>query len=155
MTMSTATGKRAYSGYDKDLNKPDNAGLTRVSKGTPGGELLRRFWHPIMLSAALENLPKRARILGEDLVLFRDLAGRVGCLDLHCSHRGASLEFGVITDRGLSCCYHGWLYDVDGMILETPGEPSSSPITAEICHGAYPVREYGGLVFGYFGPMAE
>src|SRR4051812_3359494 len=105
-----------------------------------------------MLSSALQGLPQRARILGEDLVLFRDKTGRLGCLHLHCSHRGASLEFGVITERGLSCCYHGWLYDIDGTILETPGEPADSPLRHETCHGAYPVREHGGLIFGYFGP---
>jgi phenylpropionate dioxygenase-like ring-hydroxylating dioxygenase large terminal subunit len=146
---------RPYSGYDKDLNRPDSADLTRVSKGTPCGELLRRFWHPILLSAELADVPRRARILGEDIVVFRDRRGRLGCLDLHCSHRGASLEFGHVTERGLACCYHGWVYDVDGTILDTPGEPPSSPIKTEVCHGAYPVREHGGLVFGYFGPLAE
>jgi nitrite reductase/ring-hydroxylating ferredoxin subunit len=154
MTMSEG-GVRPYSGYAKNLDKQDNAELTRVAKGTPCGELLRRFWHPVMLGAELTDVPRRARILGEDLVLFRDLKGRLGCLDLHCSHRGTSLEFGVVTDRGLSCCYHGWLYDVDGTILETPGEPPSSPIKSQVCHGAYPVREHGGLVFGYFGPIEE
>jgi nitrite reductase/ring-hydroxylating ferredoxin subunit len=153
--MSAANQIRPYAGYAKDLRKPENADLTRVSKGTPCGELLRRFWHPIMLSAELKDLPKRARILGEDLVLFRDLQGRLGCLDLHCSHRGASLEFAIATDRGLSCCYHGWLYDIDGTILETPGEPPESRIKSEICHGAYPVREQAGLIFGYFGPIEE
>lgn len=153
--MSTASEIRPYSGYYKDLKKPENATLTHVSKGTPCGELLRRFWHPIMLSSELKDLPKRARILGEDLVLFRDRKGRLGCLDLHCSHRGTSLEFGVVTEQGLSCCYHGWLYDVDGTILETPGEPATSRIKSRVCHGAYPVREYGGLIFGYFGPSEE
>ncbi len=110
---------------------------------------MRRAAAPVLASQ------KRARILGEDLVLFRDKSGRLGCLDLHCSHRGTSLEFGVITERGLSCCYHGWLYDIDGTILETPGEPANSAIRAELCHGAYPVREHGGLIFGYFGPIEE
>ena len=153
--MSGAGEPKRYSGYDKDLSKPDTADLTRVGKGTPCGELLRRFWHPIMLSSELRELPRRARILGEDLVLFRDGRGRLGCLHLHCSHRGTSLEFGAVTDRGLRCCYHGWLYDIDGTILETPGEPASSPIRGETSHGAYPVRERGGLIFGYFGPLDE
>ncbi|HUA54849.1 MAG TPA: aromatic ring-hydroxylating dioxygenase subunit alpha [Candidatus Sulfotelmatobacter sp.] len=153
--MSAPGESRLYSGYHKDLNKPDTTELTRVTKGTPCGEVLRRFWHPVMLSRELRDLPKRARILGEDVVLFRNGRGRLGCLDLHCSHRGTSLEFGVVTDRGLSCCYHGWLYDVDGTILETPGEPPSSPIRTQACHGAYPVREHAGLIFGYFGPVEE
>jgi phenylpropionate dioxygenase-like ring-hydroxylating dioxygenase large terminal subunit len=153
--MSTANQLRPYSGYYKDLQKSPNAELTRVGKGTPAGELLRRYWQPIMLSAELKELPKRARILGEDIVLFRDLRGRLGCLDLHCSHRGTSLEFGIITAEGLSCCYHGWLYDIDGTILATPGEPPSSRIKSHVCHGAYPVREYGGIIFGYFGPLEE
>jgi nitrite reductase/ring-hydroxylating ferredoxin subunit len=150
--VQDASPIRRFGGYYKDLDRPDTVELTRVGKGTPGGELLRRFWQPIMLSAALQDLPKRARILGEDLVLFRDKGGRLGCLHLHCSHRGTSLEYAVITERGLSCCYHGWLYDIDGTILETPGEPADSPIRHQTCHGAYPVREHGGLIFGYFGP---
>ncbi len=141
-----------FSGYLKDLDKAENAYVTHVRKGTPGGEYLRCFWQPIALSSSVQELPHRVRIFGEDLVLFRDLSGRLGCLHLHCSHRGASLEFGVVTDQGLSCCYHGWLYDVDGTILETPGEPASSKIKDRISHGAYPVQEYSGLIFGYFGP---
>lgn len=153
--MSTVPLPRPYGGYDKDLRKSENAALTHVSKGSPCGEFLRRFWQPIMLTSEVRDLPKRVRVLSEDLVLFRDLRGRLGCLDLHCSHRGTSLEFAIITDRGLSCCYHGWLYDVDGTILETPGEPPTSRIKTGLCHGAYPVREHGGLIFGYFGPPGE
>ncbi|MBM3524616.1 MAG: aromatic ring-hydroxylating dioxygenase subunit alpha [Alphaproteobacteria bacterium] len=147
--------KRAYAGYSKNLDKAENAELTHVRKGTPCGEFLRRFWHPIALSDEVRHLPKRARALGEDLVVFRDRRGRLGCLDLHCSHRGTSLEFALVTETGLRCCYHGWLYDVDGTILETPGEPPASRLAASICHGAYPVREHGGLIFGYFGPLDE
>jgi nitrite reductase/ring-hydroxylating ferredoxin subunit len=152
--MAPDPAKTAYSGYHKNLEKPENAELTHVSKGTSCGEYLRRFWHPVMLSSQVQDLPKRIRILGEDFVLFRDKQNRLGCLDLHCSHRGASLEFGVITERGISCCYHGWLYDVDGTILATPAEPSSR-IRSRVWHGAYPVREHGGLIFCYFGPVDE
>jgi phenylpropionate dioxygenase-like ring-hydroxylating dioxygenase large terminal subunit len=92
------------------------------------------------------------RILGEDLVAFRDRAGQVGLLHRHCSHRGASLEFGIVAERGIRCCYHGWLYDVDGAILDTPGEPADSKIKDNLVHGAYPAFEYKGLVFAYLGP---
>src|SRR5205085_1433065 len=86
------------------------------------------------------------------LVVFRDRAGRTGLLQLHCSHRGTSLEFGVVSERGIRCCYHGWLYDVDGRILDTPGEPADSPVKKRLSHGAYPTFEFGGLVFAYMGP---
>lgn len=126
--------------------------LTHVGPGTPCGEYFRRFWHPVGLSADLPDLPRRIRILGEDLVLFRDGRGRAGLLELHCSHRGTSLEFGAIEREGIRCCYHGWLYAVDGRILETPGEPADSTIKERFCHGAYPTLEYRGLVFAYMGP---
>jgi nitrite reductase/ring-hydroxylating ferredoxin subunit len=151
----TKTAPIRFAGYFKKYDKSENVDLTHVLKGTPGGEYLRRFWQPVCLSQSVQDLPHRVRILGEDLVVFRDHSGRLGCLHLHCSHRGASLEFGVIHERGLSCCYHGWLYDIDGSILETPGEPADSPIKHRVCHGAYPVEEYGGIIFGYFGPPDE
>lgn len=142
----------SFRGYHLSTNRPENVEFRRVGKGTTGGEYMRRFWHPIALSSQVRDLPKRVRILAEDLVLFRDLSGRLGCLHLHCSHRGSSLEFGVLTERGISCCYHGWRYDIDGTILDTPGEPAGSTIKSRVCHGAYPLREHGGLIFGYFGP---
>ena len=115
------------------------------------GELLRRFWQPVCLSEELRDLPKRIRILGEDLVAFRDRAGRVGVLDLHCAHRGASLEYGRIEEAGLRCCYHGWLFGADGRCLQQPGEPKTSRYKDEVIQPAYPVVEYGGLVFIYMG----
>ena len=129
--------------------------LTHTGPGTPCGEYLRRFWQPIAFSDDLKDLPQRIRILGEDLVVFRDLGGRVGLLQLHCSHRGTSLEFGLVADQGIRCCYHGWLYDIDGTILETPGEPRDSTLKDSFVHGAYPTREYEGLVFAYMGPLGE
>ena len=78
------------------------------------------------------------RILGEDLVVFRDRGGRVGVLHLHCAHRGTSLEFGIPLERGLRCCYHGWVFDVDGRCLETPGEPAGSRLRERVWQGAYP-----------------
>ena len=141
-----------YSAYDhRDVPKEDEE-LTHVGPGTPGGEYLRRFWQPVGYSSELKDLPRRIRILGEDLVLFRDQGGQVGLLELHCSHRGVSLEFGLVSERGIRCCYHGWLYDVDGRILETPGEPADSTLKERLCHGAYTTHEYKGLVFAYMGP---
>src|SRR5919204_347897 len=98
------------------------------------------------------QVPGRIRIMGEDLVVFRDRAGRVGLLQLHCTHRGSSLEFGIVQARGIRCCYHGWVFDVDGRILETPGEPADSTLRQRLCQGAYPTHEFCGLVFAYMGP---
>ena len=115
---------------------------------------MRRFWHPVAMSSQLGEVPVGIRILGEDLVVFRDLSGNVGLLHKHCAHRRASLEFGKIAEHGIKCCYHGWHFDVDGTILETPGEPDSN-IRHNICQGAYPTEEYHGLVFAYMGPPEE
>ena len=119
------------------------------------GEFMRRFWQPVCLSSELTDLPHAIRILGEDLVAFRDKRGQIGVLHRHCSHRGTSLEYGIVSERGIRCCYHGWLYDVDGTVLETPGEPSGSKMKDTLRHGAYPAREYKGLVFAYMGPPDE
>jgi Rieske [2Fe-2S] domain len=100
--------------YHRDVPKEDEE-LTHVGPGTPCGEYLRRFWQPVALSKELQELPRRVRILGEDLVVFRDKSGQVGCLELHCPHRGTSLEFGLISEKGIRCCYHGSLMDVDWM----------------------------------------
>jgi len=142
----------AYSAYYHRTRPPEDAELTRVGPGAPCGEYLRRFWHPVILSSELGDLPRRVRILGEDLVAFRDRRGVIGLLELHCPHRGTSLEFGLVGERGIRCCYHGWLFDCDGTILETPGEPADSTLKDRLCHGAYPVHEYAGLVFAYMGP---
>src|SRR2546426_4709014 len=103
---------KPYSAYHyTKVPKPDEM-LASVGPGTPGGEWLRRFWHPVCLSSELKDRPKRIRIIGEDLVAFRDGRSRVGVLQLHCSHRGASLEFGRIREKGLQCAYHGFHYDI-------------------------------------------
>lgn len=144
-----------YSGYLHNEVPREDEELTHVGSGTPGGEYLRRFWHPVVRSDALQDLPVPIRILGEDLVVFRDQSGRVGLLELHCPHRGTSLEFGLICDTGIRCCYHFWRFDVDGRILETPGEPADSTLKDRLYHGAYPIREYHGLVFAYMGPAEK
>jgi nitrite reductase/ring-hydroxylating ferredoxin subunit len=142
----------ALSAYHHRERPAEDEELTRVGPGTPCGEYLRRFWQPVVLANELGELPRRLRILGEDLVAFRDKSGAIGLLELHCPHRGTSLEFGLIGDKGIRCCYHGWLFDTDGTILETPGEPAESTLKDRLFHGAYPVREHQGLVFAYMGP---
>jgi nitrite reductase/ring-hydroxylating ferredoxin subunit len=141
-----------YSAYHHRERPAEDEELTHVGPETPCGEYLRRFWQPVIQSEELRDLPRRLRIMGEDLVAFRDRSGAVGLLELHCPHRGTSLEFGLISEKGIRCCYHGWLFDVDGTILETPGEPADSTLKDRLFHGAYPVREHRGLVFAYMGP---
>tara|TARA_B100000029_G_scaffold245160_1_gene242278 strand:+ start:1073 stop:2446 length:1374 start_codon:yes stop_codon:yes gene_type:complete len=143
-----------FEGYEKSTRPAADAFLTRVGPGTPCGEYWRRFWFPVAMTQEVTDLPLRIRILGEDLVLFRDGSSRYGLLQLHCSHRNTSLEFGLIEERGISCCYHGWHYDIDGTILATPGDADSN-VKDRARHGAYPVIEYKGLVFAYMGPPDE
>ena len=126
--------------------------LTHVGPGTPMGEMMRRHWQPICLSSELSELPKKVRILCEDLVAFRDGTGRVGVLEPHCAHRGTSLEYGRIEERGLRCCYHGWLYDTQGRCIEMPCEQPGYAERVDVWQPAYPVHEHGGLVFIYMGP---
>jgi 5,5'-dehydrodivanillate O-demethylase len=135
------------------LTKERNDALTRVSKGTPAGELLRRYWQPV---AALSELAGkrnrlRVRILGEDLVLFRTSSGELILIAERCAHRGASLYHGFIEADGVRCPYHGIKYDAHGRCLEVPFEPPGSPVKQEICLASYPVRALGGLVFAYLG----
>ncbi len=126
--------------------------LTHVGPGTPCGEYLRRFWQPIALSKDVQERPKAQKLLDEELVVYRDLSGQVGCLELHCTHRGTSLEFGVPQNRGIRCCYHGWLFDADGTILDTPTEAPDSNLKNKLFHPAYPTHEHNGLIFVYMGP---
>ena len=143
-----------YGGYHTAAlpGPPEDVELTRVGPGTSCGEYLRRFWHPVALSAEVADLPVAVTLLGEDLVLFRTREGNLGLLHRHCMHRGTSLEYGRVEEQGVRCCYHGWLYGVDGSLLETPLEPESSPIRRKVCIGAYPVHEYRGIVFAFLGP---
>lgn len=104
------------------------------------------------MTEQVSTTPTLIKVLDEELVAFRDLAGHYGLLHKHCSHRRASLEYGIVAEHGIRCCYHGWLFDVDGTILDVPGEPDDSPIPRKLCHGAYPVREFQGLLFAYLGP---
>jgi phenylpropionate dioxygenase-like ring-hydroxylating dioxygenase large terminal subunit len=141
-----------FTGYYTNLESRPDTYLTRVGKGTPPGEYLRRFWHPIAYFEELKEVPLRVRALGEDLVVFRDKSGQIGLMHLRCSHRNTSLEFGVIEERGIRCCYHGRHYDIDGTILEMPGEPAAVLSKNKVRQGAYPTHVFGGIVFGYMGP---
>lgn len=144
--------KSRYDAYHHRRVPKEDEELTHVGPGTPCGEYLRRFWQPVALSTDVQDRPKAVKIMDEELVVFRDESGQLGCLELHCSHRGTSLEFGIPGERGIRCCYHGWLYDVDGTILETPTEPADSTLKKRLFHGAYPTHEYKGLIFVYLGP---
>ena len=136
------------------LTTEENELVTRVSPGTPGGDLLRRYWQPAALAEELPvgGAPIPVRLMGEDLVLFRDERGRPGLLGIHCAHRGADLSYGRIEDGGLRCIYHGWLYDVHGRCLEQPGEPAGSTFHERIRQRAYPCVEMAGLILTYMGP---
>lgn len=147
--------KVPYDAYHNDPIPEENTVLTHVEKGSKAGELLRRYWQPLCLASEVGELPLKTRMFGEDLVAFRNRENEVGILDLHCSHRGASLEFGMCESNGLRCCYHGWLFAPDGKILDTPGDPPGGTLKDRLYHGAYPAKEYKGLIFGYFGDPAE
>lgn len=129
-----------------------NPALTEVGPGTPMGELLRRYWHPIGLEADASDTPRKVRVLGEDLILFRDKGGRPGLVHPNCAHRGASLYYGRVEERGIRCCYHGWLFDVEGHCVEQPCEPEMGRARGRIRQPWYPVQELYGLVWAYMGP---
>lgn len=136
----------------------DNDALTAVAAGSPMGELLRRFWVPILKSSELPHPrsgPVRATILGDTYVAFRDDDGSVGILEEACAHRCASLYFGRAEGDGLRCIYHGWKYDRGGQCIEQPTEPADSLFKNKVRVAAYPAREAGGMIWGYFGPQDQ
>ncbi|HWP58127.1 MAG TPA: Rieske 2Fe-2S domain-containing protein [Candidatus Acidoferrales bacterium] len=135
------------------LSKRENERLTRVGPGTPAGELLRRYWHPVAVAAELKEKPiKRLRILGEDLVLYRGESGTYGLVEERCCHRGASLAYGRIEGDNIRCPYHGWLFAPSGKCLEQPAEPASSTYKDRVRQPAYPVQKMAGLLYAYLGP---
>jgi phenylpropionate dioxygenase-like ring-hydroxylating dioxygenase large terminal subunit len=140
------------------LSREDNERLVRVGRGTPAGELFRRYWQPACLSTELperDGAPVRVRLLSEDLVAFRDTNGRVGLVDAYCPHRRAPLFFGRNEECGLRCVYHGWKFDVDGNCVDLPSEPENSPMKAGIKVKHYPTIEKGGVVWAYLGPQEK
>jgi 5,5'-dehydrodivanillate O-demethylase len=137
------------------LSTQENDLLTRIGPGTLAGNLLRRYWHPLCPAADLttEKPKKRVRILGEDLVVFRDGSGQYGAMAEQCAHRRASLYYGFVEQDGLRCPYHGWKFrSADGQCIEQPFEPPNSTFKDEICQAAYPVEKLAGLLFVYMGP---
>lgn len=136
------------------LSKENNDLLTRTGPDTPMGQLMRCFWTPAMTEAevpAADEAPVRLQLLGEALVVFRDTEGRVGVLDQHCPHRGASLFFGRNEEGGVRCVYHGWKFGVDGECLDMPTEASDSPMRCKVRARAYPARIAGGVLWVYMG----
>jgi phthalate 4,5-dioxygenase oxygenase subunit len=138
------------------LTTEQNDLLCRVEGDAPMGQLMRRHWTVVCLVeevAEPDGAPVKARVFGEDLVVFRDTEGRVGVMDEHCPHRRASLVFGRNEEGGLRCLYHGWKMDVQGQVLEMASEPAASAMVDKVKHRAYPVKEWGGMVWAYMGPQ--
>jgi 5,5'-dehydrodivanillate O-demethylase len=135
------------------ITREQNERLTQTGAGTPGGELLRRYWQPLCPSGELtkERPKKRITVMGEKLLIFRDAQGNYGCVEEFCKHRGVSLYYGYPEDDGIRCCYHGWKYDCAGRCIDMPFE-KDSPLKNEIRLKAYPVEKLGGMLFVYMGP---
>jgi nitrite reductase/ring-hydroxylating ferredoxin subunit len=146
--------RQPFAAYLHELSGGEDVELTHVGRGTPCGEYLRRFWQPVCLTSELAAAPLKLRILGEELVAFRDGTGHIGLLQARCLHRGASLEFGKIRERGIQCAYHGLHIDCDGGIIDVPFEPGSRR-KGTLFQPAYPVHEFNGLVFAYMGPPRQ
>ena len=136
------------------LTREENELLTRVGRGTPCGQLLRRYWHPVAAAGEFtdEKPIKSVKILEEELVVYRDKRGKCGLVGEHCPHRLASLAYGRVDDEGIRCPYHGWKFDSTGKCLEQPAEPEGSTFKDRIKQVAYPVETLGGLIFAYLGP---
>ncbi len=138
------------------LTAEQNDRLTRVGPGTPMGELMRRYWHPVAtVSQMKDKYTKKIRLLGEDLILYKDLSGTYGLVDNYCPHRRMSMIYGVPEERGLRCAYHGWLFAETGQCLEQPYEETEDPegrFKDKVCIKAYPVQDMAGLLFAYLGP---
>ena len=139
------------------LSVSENEQLTQVGPGTPMGELMRRYWHPIAAAAELIERPTKAvRLLGEDLVLYRDRSGTLGLIERFCPHRRVDLSYGIPEEHGLRCMYHGWMMDETGQCIEQPFEETVHPdgrFKEKVKIAGYPVREMAGLVFAYMGPQ--
>ncbi len=139
------------------LTAEQNERLTRVGPGTPMGNLMRRYWHPVAAVSQMKDNPTKAvRLLGEDLILYKDLSGKYGLVDNFCPHRRMSMLYGVPETDGLRCAYHGWMFDQSGACTEMPYEEIEDPqarFQAKVCITAYPVQEMAGLLFAYLGPQ--
>ncbi len=143
------------------MNVEQNERMTRIGPGTPCGRLMRHYWQPVALIDEFDPLfdarmalrpLKAVRVLGQDLVLFRDAQGRFGLLDRDCPHRGADLAFARNEGDGLRCPFHGWKFDVSGQCIQTPAEPARSRLCEHVRQRTYPLVERSGVLFGWFGP---
>jgi phenylpropionate dioxygenase-like ring-hydroxylating dioxygenase large terminal subunit len=140
------------------LSREDNDLLTLTGAHTPAGQYFRRFWLPVALSRELPEPdcpPIRIKIMGEELIAFRDTSGQVGVIEPRCPHRGANLFYGRNEEHGIRCVYHGWKFDVNGRCLEIPNAPAESKMCERISILAYPAREYGEMIWAYLGPSNE
>ena len=136
------------------LSVQENQRLTQVGPGTPMGELMRRYWHPVAATAEMDREPTKAvRLLCEDLVLFKDRSGTLGLIQQSCPHRRVNLLYGIPEQTGLRCPYHGWLFDETGRCLEMPAEAPDSTFKDRVTALTYPVQELHGLIFAYLGPQ--
>ena len=151
-TIFFAGQRQDGSAYGWQSGHPDDD-LVRVGPGTLCGEYMRRYWQPFAQSKDLTTTPKNLRILGEELVMFRDGQGRAGVLTPRCIHRGTSLFYGKVDDHGIRCCYHGWQFDVEGRCIDQPAEPAGSTFKDRVRQPWYPVEERYGLAFIYMGPL--
>jgi 5,5'-dehydrodivanillate O-demethylase oxygenase subunit len=130
--------------------------LTEVGRGTPMGELMRRYWQPIGAAVDLESKwTKRVRLLGEDLVIFKDRQGRLGLIAEQCPHRRASFAHGIPTENGIRCPYHGWEFNAQGKCIHQPNEQDKCAFRDKVSTDAYPVQEMGGMLFAYMGPQPQ
>jgi len=153
MAEPTTQARRAPDGgaYGRPAQHPDDE-LARVGPGTPCGELLRRYWHPVGVSEFVTSKPQRTMVLGEELVLYRGASGKPVLMQLRCAHRSLALDYGRVEGDSLRCAYHGWLYDRSGQCLAQPAEPEGSSFKDKIKLKTYPVQEASGLIFAYMGP---
>jgi len=147
----TTRPKPEGTAYGRAQQHPNDT-LTKVGPGTPCGEYMRRFWQPVLASKNVTTRPKEIRILGEDLLVFRDGSGRPGLLYPRCMHRGTTLLYGHVEPDGIRCCYHGWKFAVDGTCLDQPCEPNGGLNKEAARQPWYPVQEKYGLVWAYMGP---
>ena len=135
------------------LSKANNDLVAQTGPGSPGGRLLRSYWQPVVGADEIPvgGAPLPVKIMGEELVLFRDDQDRLGLIGLHCPHRGTDLSYGRVENGGLRCLYHGWLFDIEGKCLDQPAEPEDKKFCHKVRHTSYPVQERGGVIWTYMG----
>jgi 5,5'-dehydrodivanillate O-demethylase len=135
------------------LSPEDNKLLTSVGPGTPMGELLRRYWHPVGCSEFTTTKPQRIKVLGEELMIYRGESGKAVLTQLRCAHRSLAMDYGRVEGDSIRCPYHGWLYDATGQCTDQPAEPKGSAFKEKVQITAYPTQEVSGLIFAYMGPQ--